>query len=320
MFILKKYRYIFLFIQLIFSFLFFLPQTRAYEHDIYYYPLDKEVDFGLINVIHKDSAFYFNDLNKQYLDQQTPYSSLPPKANVDKVEPKKENIQSSSDEEQSFSKIAIIIDDMGINRKRSQQIADLKYPLTVSFLPYAPQLKEQIEQSQNSGQEIMLHIPMEPKIMQNYTKQMLTVNMTDEEIAKILDAMLQKVPQAVGINNHMGSKFTEDRHRMGVVMQKLAEKDLFFVDSRTTAKTQGYQQAQHYKVQAYMRNVFLDNKNDYDYILLQLQETEKIAHEKGYAIAIGHPKEQTYKALKDWLPSLEDKGFKLLPISKIKKD
>ena len=329
MFVSKRYCYIYLFIQLIFSFLLFLPQSFAYEQEIYFSTPNDDTSFMLRELAYKNSSTYFNDLSKQYLRYQTPYSpdiyrpQIEPEETPQAKEPEEEITKENTAETENFSeqekyaKIVIIIDDMGVNREKTQKISSLQYPIMASFLTYSPHLKEHIEQSQKSGQEIMLHVPMEPNIMQNYTEQMLTTDMADEEIVRLLNTMLQQVPQAVGINNHMGSKFTEDEHRMGIVMQVLAEKGLIFVDSKTSAKTVGYKQSQLFGLKSLMRDVFLDNQNDYDYIISQLQKAEKIAHETGLAIAIGHPKEQTYQALKDWLPSLEDKGLKLIPISKI---
>lgn len=330
MFVFKRYCYIYLFIQLIFSFLFCSSQSVAYEQDIYFSTPNDDTSFMLRELVYKNSSTYFDDLNKQYLRYQTPYSpdmyrpqtepEQPPQAKEPEDEIIKENageVENFSEHEQS-AKIVIIIDDMGINREKTRKISSLQYPIMASFLTYSPHLREQIEQSQNSGQEIMVHVPMEPSVMQNYTEQMLTTDMTDEEIIKTLNEMLAQIPQAVAINNHMGSKFTEDEYRMGVVMRVLKEKGLIFVDSKTSAKTQGYKQAKILNVVSFIRDIFLDNENNYDYILSQLQKTEKIALKKGYAIAIGHPKEQTYKALKDWLPSLEGKGLQLIPISKMK--
>ena len=115
----------------------------------------------------------------------------------------------------------------------------------------------------------------------------------------------------------MGSKFTEDRRAMSDIMKVLAEHDLFFLDSKTTAKSVGQEVAKTYGVDYATRHVFLDNNNDKAYILGQLRATEKIAKKNGYAVAIGHPKSQTYVALKEWLPTLEEKGIKLVPMSEI---
>ena len=115
----------------------------------------------------------------------------------------------------------------------------------------------------------------------------------------------------------MGSKFTEDKRAMGDIMKILKAHDLFFLDSKTTAKSVGGEVAKKYGVKYATRHVFLDNNNEKKYILGQLKQAEKIANKNGYAVAIGHPKSQTYAALKEWLPTLDAKGLKLVHMSEI---
>ena len=213
--------------------------------------------------------------------------------------------------------ITIVIDDMGININHTKNISSLKYPITASFLTYATNLKSQIAKSKANGQEIMAHIPMEPQVMQNFTSKMLTTTMSDTEIKQNLKEMLDLFSDITAINNHMGSKFTEDKHRMTIVMEELAQRDLIFLDSKTTSHSTGAEEAKRHGVKYAERNVFLDNKDDFNYIMGQLRQTEEIARSHGHAIAIGHPKEQTYLALKAWLPTLKEKGFHLVPLSKI---
>lgn len=219
----------------------------------------------------------------------------------------------------SSPQVVIVIDDMGINIKRTKDISSLKYPLTVSFLTYADNLKRQIANSKLSGQEIMAHLPMEPQVMQHFTPKMLTTSMSDKEVSQTLQEMLSLFPDIVAVNNHMGSKFTEDPHRMAIVMEELAKRNLIFLDSKTTSHSVGPSEAKRHGVKLAERNVFLDNKDNFDYIMGQLHQAEKIARSRGYVIAIGHPKAQTYEALKAWLPTLEEKGLKLVPLSKIVK-
>lgn len=215
--------------------------------------------------------------------------------------------------------ITIVIDDMGISTKRTKDISSLAYPITASFLTYANNLNEQIANSVASGQEIMAHLPMEPHVMQNFTAEMLTTSMSSTEVKETLQEMLNLFPHITAVNNHMGSKFTEDKFRMSVVMKELAKRNLIFLDSKTTSHSVGPEEAERYGVKLLERNVFLDNKDDFDYIMGQLRQTEEIARSKGYAIAIGHPKEQTYLALKAWLPTLEEKGIRLIPLSEMAK-
>lgn len=217
----------------------------------------------------------------------------------------------------SLPMIAIVIDDMGISVSRTRDIASLKYPINASFLTYAKNLKGQISLAKASGQEIMAHLPMEPQVMQNFTPTMLTTKMNDEELLSTLRNMLEAIPEAKHVNNHMGSRITEDKHRMAVVMKELAARKIGFLDSKTTPHSAAPEQARRFGIDLTMRNVFLDNKDDFDYITKQLKQTEEIARKRGYAIAIGHPKAQTYQALKAWLPMVKDKGFRLVKISEL---
>lgn len=222
-------------------------------------------------------------------------------------------------EKTSLPMIAIVIDDMGISVSRTRDIASLKYPINASFLTYAKNLKGQISLAKASGQEIMAHLPMEPQVMQNFTPTMLTTKMNDEELLFTLRNMLEAIPEAKHVNNHMGSRITEDKHRMAVVMKELAARKIGFLDSKTTPHSAAPEQARRFGIDLTMRNVFLDNKDDFDYITKQLKQTEEIASKRGYAIAIGHPKAQTYQALKAWLPTVKDKGFRLVKISELSK-
>ena len=213
--------------------------------------------------------------------------------------------------------IAVVIDDMGISAKRTADIASLEAPLTVSFLTYGRNLDKQIENSRLSGQEIMIHVPMEAHSVLDEAPDVLTTQMNQQEIQENLLAMLGKFHDAKGVNNHMGSKLTEDMERMSVVMNVLKGKGLFFLDSKTSAKSKAEEAAEKAGIAYAHRHVFIDNNNDKAYILGQLAKAENVARKNGYAIAIGHPKTQTFAALKEWLPSLEQKGIILMPLSKI---
>ncbi len=215
--------------------------------------------------------------------------------------------------------IAVVIDDMGIAKKRTADIISLSAPLTAAFLSYGTDLDAQVAAAKEAGMEIMLHAPMEPYSKADVAPDVLSTQMSPEEVQKRLKDMLSKFQGIKGINNHMGSKFTEDKERMQAVMEVLREEGLFFLDSKTTAKSVGKETAQEQGVSYASRNVFIDNENKVEYIQKQLGIAEKIARRNGYAIAIGHPKSGTYEALKQWLKSLPEKKIKILPLSEIVK-
>ena len=213
--------------------------------------------------------------------------------------------------------IAIVIDDMGVSLRRTHDINSLHAPLTSSYLTYAHELNRQMQESIASGHEVMAHIPMESKAKRDTPPLTLSVDMNKEQVQDALRQMLAEYGDIKGINNHMGSKFTEDREHMDYVMEVLKDKDIFFLDSKTTAQSVGVEEASKWHIRHIARNVFLDNTNEYDYIMNQLHIVERLAAKNGYAVAIGHPKSWTYQALKDWLPTLEAKGLKLVPLSTI---
>ena len=214
------------------------------------------------------------------------------------------------------AKVVLIIDDMGISRKRTADISSLKYPLTVAFLSYGSNLETQMQNSRSSGQEIMLHTPMEASGKVEEAPDVLTTKMSLGEIRRNFEVMLDKFPEIRGINNHMGSKLTEDIERMKVIMEVLKERNMYFLDSKTSAKSRAEEAASMVGIAYAHRHVFLDNNNDKNYILGQLKQVERLAKKNGYAIAIGHPKSQTYEALKEWLPNMEAKGLELIHLSK----
>ncbi|MGY9107973.1 MAG: divergent polysaccharide deacetylase family protein, partial [Alphaproteobacteria bacterium] len=144
-------------------------------------------------------------------------------------------------------------------------------------------------------------------------------NMNDQELRQHLAAHLDKWQGYVGINNHMGSKFTSDAVRMGVVMEELKARGLMWLDSKTTADSAGPLAAAAANVPYLERDVFLDNVDSVSAVLEQLAVLQKTAKSRGFAIGIGHPHDGTIDALKQWLPTLRRSGISLVPITEILK-
>ena len=215
--------------------------------------------------------------------------------------------------------IALVIDDMGIDKKRTKEISELPAPLTTSFITYASHLPEQMTKAKKDKKELMLHIPMQPANPKvdsgpNTLK-------TDMDAALITQVLQISMPQelldigVVGINNHMGSLFTADEKSMKAFLHAFKPYDLFFIDSVTSKDSVGLKLADKEHIAAASRNIFIDNEDDENYILGQLKKLEDAARENGFAIGIGHPHDGTIKALKKWLPTLKAKQLYLVPAS-----
>ena len=214
--------------------------------------------------------------------------------------------------------IAVIIDDMGLDRKRSARAIKLPGPLTMSFLTYASDVKGQAETAREAGHEIMIHVPMEPDDADSYPgPKAITRDLSDAELRRRIDWALGRLEKFVGINNHMGSRFTTYRPGMDKVLAEVKRRGLLFVDSRTSPNSVGAEVARRLSVPFAARDIFLDDDQSSDSVGLQLRALEKAATEKGYAIAIGHPHDATLSNLENWLPTLASRGFVLVPVSAI---
>ena len=216
--------------------------------------------------------------------------------------------------------IAIVLDDMGLDRVRALKAVDLPGPLTVSFMTYADGLSALVPQAREHGHEVLAHLPMEPiDAKENPGPGALTVKMDDATIQKTIAADLDSWKGYVGINNHMGSKFTRDKARMAVVMTELKSRGLLWLDSKTIAGSAGIDTAKAASVPFLERDVFLDNIDTQAEVVKQLANTVAIAKKSGTAIAIGHPHDATLTVLKQWLPTLEAQGVSLVPVTEILK-
>lgn len=214
--------------------------------------------------------------------------------------------------------IAVVIDDLGVDRKRSEKVIPLRAPLTLAWMTYAQDLPRQTREAHNRGHELLVHVPMQPQgDSWDPGPDVLEVNVHPEENRRRLDWGLERFDGFVGINNHMGSRYTGDRVGMRIVMEELKKRGLLFLDSVTTEKSVGPDLARSYGVPFAARNVFIDNEQSVGAVLAQLQKAEAYARKHGSAIAIGHPHDATVEALAQWLPGLDAKGFVLVPVTAI---
>ena len=218
-------------------------------------------------------------------------------------------------------RIAVVIDDVGLDRPRSARVIALPGPLTLSFLPYAMDLPQQTEAAHKAGHELLVHVPMEP-LGKNIDAgpSPLDIGMSGDEVLRRLRWDLARFDGYVGINNHMGSRFTSDADALQPVMQELHQRGLLFIDSRTVAHSAGVEVARKYGVPHAGRDVFLDDEISSPAIDARLGELERVARHAGNAIAIGHPHDQTLDALQHWLRDAPSKGFVLVPVSAIVKE
>ncbi|MDL2290672.1 divergent polysaccharide deacetylase family protein [Desulfovibrio sp. OttesenSCG-928-F20] len=212
-------------------------------------------------------------------------------------------------------KLVIVIDDLGANASALKQLLELDFPVTAAFWPHGAHTTAGARAAHAKGREIIVHLPMEPL---GYPKvqpgpKVLLSGMDEARIRKTVLEGIAAVPHAVGLNNHMGSRFTQSREGVGAVIRLLKERGLFMLDSVTHSRSVFAAEGRRLGIEHYRRNVFLDVEHSRTAVLEALKRAERIALLSGQAVAIGHPLPQTLAALKDW-QRLRDKRVHIVKL------
>ncbi|MEE9542614.1 MAG: divergent polysaccharide deacetylase family protein [Thermodesulfobacteriota bacterium] len=216
-------------------------------------------------------------------------------------------------------KVAIVIDDMGRDISKLNKLSELDSAINIAILPYLKDSKEIADKTHERGWNVILHLPMEPQNIEKHNpgEGALLMSMTGAEVRSTIRTGLESVPHAIGINNHMGSRFTEDEALMKVVMSAAREEGVFFLDSKTTAKSVGEKVAQEMGVKTASRSVFLDNVQDKEYIRGQIKELISVAKKNGTAIGIGHPYSETISVLIEIEAEFAREGVRLVRLDEL---
>jgi polysaccharide deacetylase 2 family uncharacterized protein YibQ len=216
--------------------------------------------------------------------------------------------------------VALIVDDLGNTYDPMRSLVDVGFPLTLAVFPRRPYSRQIASEGRSRGLEMMLHLPMEPRLYpeKDPGDGALLVDMSREELERVLLENLRDLPEVRGVNNHMGSRFTEHTDGMTAVMEVLAERGLYFVDSLTTPRSVGYHLAKKMGLQAYRRDVFLDVIQDRAEIRSQFQKLLRVARLRGYSVGICHPYPETLQVLPHLRALAIDEGYDLVTISQLR--
>ena len=210
--------------------------------------------------------------------------------------------------------LAIIIDDVGLDRTATERLLTLDIPLTLAFLPYAEATPELALAARAAGKDVFLHLPMEPVGLDDPGPHALARHLTAEQIGERVRWALERVPGATGFNNHMGSRLTSDAVAMDALFAPLSGQGLVFVDSLTSSESVAGDRAAQAGLRAYRRDVFLDHEIEESAIDSALSEALSRARQTGSAIAIGHPHPLTLAALEGLGARAAREGVQLVTI------
>lgn len=216
-------------------------------------------------------------------------------------------------------KLAVVIDDAGRDLESQHVYESLGIPLTLAVMPNQVHTRDAALSWHAHGLPVILHQPMESVSGIGMESKVILTSMGDEEIRSLLKSSLSQVPEAVGINNHQGSKATTDRHTMDVVMNELHHRHLFFFDSRTNSTTAADAAAAAYGVRYVRNDLFVDNEADVAAISAMIREAAKRAQKYGTYVIIGHCRPKTAEAFRQMVPQLEKEGIQFVYVSSLAK-
>jgi polysaccharide deacetylase 2 family uncharacterized protein YibQ len=214
--------------------------------------------------------------------------------------------------------IALIIDDIGYSFSRARRFLELGVPITFAILPRLAKSRTLAIEIHSEGHEIMLHQPMEPHNPHfDPGPGALHAGDRPETIVKIMEDNISYVPFAVGVNNHMGSRFTECCNEMNEALRVVKNKGLFFVDSLTSSRSKAYKVARRLRMVTGRRNIFVDNYLDESAVLSQLHKLQRHALRYGRAVGIGHPFPETARAIRQFLRRVKYDDVSMVHVSDV---
>ncbi len=214
-------------------------------------------------------------------------------------------------------RLAICVDDSGYDLETQRIYENMGIPLTLAVMPNQKDTAQSAAEGKEAGLEIILHQPMESISEIAMEKTAILTSMDDSRIQAVLDDSLSQVPQAVGINNHQGSKATANPRVMKAVMADLKMRGLFFFDSRTNSQSVGAQTASSAGVKTVSNELFIDNSTDETSIRARIREAADIAIRDGSAVVIGHCRPHTARALQAMIPELQKEGIQFVFLSSL---
>lgn len=217
----------------------------------------------------------------------------------------------------AMPRVALVIDDLGQNIQHLRQLGELGIPLSIAILPQLEHTARTVREARRLHFEILLHLPMEPRdaAEKDPGPGALLTGMSPATLRALLREALAAVPGAVGVNNHMGSRFTTDPQALAVVMAALKEAGLYWLDSRTAAQSLAYTIALDGGLAAADRDIFLDSETDPAFIRRQVERLIELARRRGSAIGIGHPHPATLAVLAAMREELHGSGVTWVPVS-----
>ena len=244
---------------------------------------------------------------------ETPAAKTVAKAEV----PKAKTLAPAKTNTAVTGRLVVVIDDAGRDLASQKVYENMGIPLTLAVMPNQVHTREAAMSWHAKGLPVILHQPMESVSGIGMESKVILTSMSDAEIRGMLKNSLSQVPEAIGINNHQGSKATTDKRTMEAVMNELSHRGLFFFDSRTNSTTAADAAAKTYGVRYARNDLFVDNSADVNDICRMIREGAERAKKHGTYIIIGHCRPNTAEAFRQMVPKLQAEGIEFRYLSSV---
>ena len=217
-------------------------------------------------------------------------------------------------------RITIIITDIGLNLNNSNEAINiLPEQVGLALSPYARNIQSWMDRVRKTGHEGFLMIPTEPLSYPSNDPGPHTLMTNDDPIDNLakLDWLLNQVTGYVGVINHMGSKFTTEEEALTPILTELQNKNLMFIDSRSTRFSVASQIAQNLGMPSAKNDRYIDNVLTKVEIQKHLDELEKTAVKLGTALGLARAVPLSINEISEWADTLANTGIELVPVTAI---
>lgn len=221
------------------------------------------------------------------------------------------------------ARVAIVIGGLAVSQSGTQEaIEKLPPEVTLAFASQGNSIGRWMQAARREGHEIMLQVPLEPFDYPNVNpgRGTLKVEASREENVKDLQWTLSRTTNYTGVMNYMGARFSADAAAMATVMAELGKRGLMYLDDGSLARSVAASEALKSGVPFAEGDTAIDAVRERGDILKKLDELERTARAKGFAIGTGSAFDVTVDAVASWVNEAKKRGIEIVPVSAVASD
>ena len=218
------------------------------------------------------------------------------------------------------ARVAIVIGGLGVSQTGTQAaIAKLPPEVTLAFAPQGNSIGRWMQEARRDGHEILMQVPLEPFDFPavNPGRHTLTVAASAAENLENLYWTLSRTTNYTGIMNYMGGRFVTDAAAMEPLMAELGKRGLLYFDDGSSARSLAPELALKNRVPLAAGDATIDALQERGAVLAKLDELERTARAKGFALGSGSAFDVTVEAVAAWVVEAKKRGIEIVPVSAV---